>query len=122
MSLPGLPTMSLGSGSKLEHDRLRDRASRLELDSQYVEYLLERFRATQAFFPFVVVSAEWRASDMMNERPFLLLAAVASAANSRSQLQQSLAEEITESLPRRVIVGGEDNLDLLQGLLVHLAW
>jgi len=59
---------------------------------------------------------------MMIERPFLLLTAVASAADSNSQLQQSLAEEINETLAGRIVVASENNLDLLQGLLVHLAW
>jgi len=105
-----------------ERNRLISWASKLNLDLPYVDYLLERFRGTQAFFPFVIISTQWRASDMMVERPFLLLTAVASAADSSSQLQQSLAEEINETLARRVVVAGDNNLDLLQGLLVHLAW
>lgn len=59
---------------------------------------------------------------MLERRPCLLLAAVANAASHCAELQEKLAKELRDLLARQVMVEGDTNLDLLQGLLVHLAW
>jgi hypothetical protein len=59
---------------------------------------------------------------MAEDRPFLLLAAVAAASPKYCHLQDALIGQFKESLSHRVVMAGEKDLDLLQGLLVHLAW
>jgi hypothetical protein len=59
---------------------------------------------------------------MAEDRPFLLLAAVAAASSKYCHLQDALIRQFKESLSQRVVMAGEKDLDLLQGLLVHLAW
>jgi hypothetical protein len=92
-----------------------------DLDPLIVENLLSQFRQTQSFFPFVIISDESRACEMIHDSPFLLLAAITTAARSIPPLQEVLAQQIKETLARRIIVAGENNLDLLQGLLVYLS-
>ena len=92
-----------------------------------IEQLLTRFRQMQSFFPFVVIPADWTAADMLIRRPFLLLAAITNSAMgapeiASSEVRDKLSKHFKETLASRVIVDAENNLDLIQGLLVHLAW
>ena len=94
----------------------------LKLSSQVLEHLLNEFRSRQSFFPFVVVPPNWNVHSVVVERPFLLLAMLASASSKYPRLQQAIAAVLKDTLADRVVVKGERDLDLLQGLLVHLAW
>lgn len=87
-----------------------------------LEHLLDRFRGMASYFPFVRLSNACTAASMAKDRPFLLLAAVAAASSKYYHLQDALIRRFKESLSERVIMAGEKDLDLLQGLLVHLAW
>ena len=95
---------------------------RLGLDWWLLGHLLQRYRAMQHHFPFVVVSEAWDLQNMLVSRPILLLAAVSSSAYYYPQIQQVLIKELKDTLTRRVMVGGENSLELLQAFLVHLAW
>lgn len=99
-----------------------DPISYLNLSQNVLEHLLNEFRSRQAFYPFVVVSPEWTVPSMIAERPFLFLATITNASSRYPQLQQSLVSTFKETLARRVIVAGDRDLDVLQGILVHLAW
>jgi len=96
--------------------------TRLGLDQPLVDHLLERYRSMQHLFPFVRIQIEWSVSSMLESQPFLLLAAVTTAASQYPQLQGKLAEEIKSVVASRVLISGDNSLDLLNGLLVHLAW
>ncbi|CAI7582779.1 unnamed protein product [Penicillium palitans] len=94
----------------------------LGLSPVVLEHLLDRFRGMVSYFPFVRLSDTWTAASMAEDRPFLLLAVVAAASSKYCHLQDALIRQLKESLSQRVIIAGEKDLDLLQGLLVHLAW
>ncbi|KAL5001032.1 hypothetical protein BDV10DRAFT_192527 [Aspergillus recurvatus] len=94
----------------------------LGLNLAVLEHLLDGFRSLACYFPFVVIPAGWTVASMAEDRPFLLLSAVACASSRHGSLQQALAEELKETLSHRVVIAGEKDMDLLQGLLVHLAW
>lgn len=94
----------------------------LGLSDAVLQHLLDNFRGMDYYFPFVIIPASWTPTSMAEDRPFLLLAAVTSAASMYHYLQQALIDELKEVLSRRVVMAGEKDLDLLQGLLVHLAW
>jgi len=82
-----------------------------------------QFFQTQAYrFPFVIVSHQTTLDALRREKPFLLLSILTFAAQTRPPLQAELELELRESLSRRVVVNMEKNLDILQGLLVYLAW
>lgn len=94
----------------------------LGLGPVVLESLLDRFRGMASYFPFVCLPYDWTAASMAEDRPFLLLAAVAAASSKYCHLQDALIIQFKESLSQRVVMAGEKDLDLLQGLLVHLAW
>jgi hypothetical protein len=94
----------------------------LGLGPVVLEHLLNRFRGMGSYFPFVRLSNDCTAASMAKDRPFLLLAAVAAASSKYCHLQDALIRRFKESLSERIIIAGEKDLDLLQGLLVHLAW
>lgn len=86
------------------------------------EYL-QCFRTKSIYFPFVVLPAHTMLDTLRREKPFLLLSVLSiSAVQSPSRLQKTLELELRESLSRRTIMNGEKSLDLLQGLLVYIAW
>ena len=106
------------SGALLDNNWAR----RLNLDLAYITHLLQEFRYTQHFFPFVVIPDTWSVPFMLRERPFLLLAAITTVARDTPSIQEMLANEVKSVLAKRIVIDGENNIDLLQGLLVHLAW
>lgn len=94
----------------------------LGLTPVVLDYLLGKFRGMASYFPFVQLSETWTAALMAENRPFLLLAAVTAASSKHCHLQDALVSQFKESLSKRVVMAGEKDIDLLQGLLVHLAW
>lgn len=94
----------------------------LGLGPVILEHLLESFRGMTSYFPFVRLSNACTVASMSKDRPFLLLAAVTAASSKYCHIQDALVRRFKEYLSERVIIAGEKDLDLLQGLLVHLAW
>jgi hypothetical protein len=94
----------------------------LGLSPVVIGHFLDRFRSMGSYFPFVRLSDAWTAASMAEDRPFLLLAAAAVASSNHCHLQDALIKQFKESLTQRVLIAGEQDLDLLQGLLVYLAW
>lgn len=97
-------------------------ADRLGVDWWLLGHLLQRYRTMQHHFPFVVVPEAWDLQNMLISRPVLLLAIVSSSACHYPHIQQVLIKDLKDTLTRRVMVGGENSLELLQAFLVHLAW
>ena len=84
--------------------------------------LIDDFNARYSQFPFLSIPPSSKLSSFRSERPFLLLAVLRIAARSRLKLYESLQEELREVLGRRLIVDASKDIDLLQGLLAHIAW
>lgn len=74
------------------------------------------------YFPFVVISPQVTASDLRQQKPFLFLAVLASAAYSKMPLQRLLGKEMKKVIASRMVMHGEVSFELLQGILVFLAW
>ena len=73
-------------------------------------------------FPFVVIPDNVDAATLAKTRPFLLKAAVLAAVNKDVDASLRLEDELVKHLSERMILRGERSLDLLQGLLVYIAW
>ena len=73
-------------------------------------------------FPFVLLSSDETSASLRQEKPFLFMSVVAATSYADPQLQRRLAREIQKQIASRMIIKNEKNLDLLQGLLVCLAW
>lgn len=85
------------------------------------EQLLLEFQNEYSQFPFVVTEAVDLAF-LRQDRPFLLLAILATASHQQAELHRVLEPEFRAILARRVLVDGVHSLDLLQGLIVYLSW
>lgn len=85
--------------------------------------LLETFRRSfMTSFPFVVLPADTTAESLRREKPFLFLSILAVAAFRNSALQLSLGKEIQRQIATRIIMRNEKNLDILQGLVIYIAY
>ncbi|RDL30129.1 uncharacterized protein BP5553_10407 [Venustampulla echinocandica] len=86
------------------------------------ERLLTAFQKISAFFPFVQVAEEATVPSLSRTSPFLLLAILTTASFTCPQVCHQLDHEFKRVLSSKVIVEGRKSLDLLQGLLVYIAW
>jgi hypothetical protein len=96
---------------------------RRQLDAAVAETLLKRFESLQNCFPFVTLPAQWMLDSISQKRPFLTLGILSAMSNTDIALQQRLDLAFRRALSELVIVNnGETTLDILQGLLIYLAW
>ena len=86
------------------------------------DYLITFKNVLAPNFPFVVVSPQTSASKLRLEKPFLFFAILASSSFNNLTLQRSLGAQVKNVVGSRVVIKGEVTFDLLQGLLVYLAW
>lgn len=84
--------------------------------------LVDAFITRYSRFPFLTIPSSSELISFRCEKPFLLLAVLTIAARNRTKLHESLRGELCQVLATRIIVDASKNIDLLQGLLVHLAW
>jgi hypothetical protein len=93
------------------------------VSTEKAQALLESFRCKAAQnFPFVIIPPHTTLDSVRRNTPFLFLTIIASLSVDNSPLQRQLGEEIRIQIHRRMFLGFESSLELLQGLLVHLAW
>jgi hypothetical protein len=83
---------------------------------------LVQFRNMSTYFPFVIIPNEATVLSMSQDRPFLCLAALAAATSLEKTSQKSLEQSFWRAVLQKIMLDGERNLDLLNGLLVYLAW
>lgn len=74
------------------------------------------------YFPFVIVPTGVAAQSLRTERPFLFAAIMLAASRQKIWSQTMTGNGLMESLSMRMLQKGEKSLDLLQGLLVYIAW
>jgi hypothetical protein len=91
-------------------------------ESDANEFILQ-FRSLTPRFPFVILPEGASLASLRRERPFLLLSVLTTITAQRDeQLHYVLDRHLREELATRVFVEGQKSLDLLEGLLVYLAW
>jgi dihydrodipicolinate synthase/N-acetylneuraminate lyase len=73
-------------------------------------------------FPFVVVQENVTIQDLVREKPALCVAILSAASHGDPKLQRALSQMFNEIVAVRLIKGPFATIDMLQGLLVHLAW
>lgn len=73
-------------------------------------------------FPFIVIPPETTAYYLLREKPLLFKTIVMVASAQDSKAQEIVAEEIVEYLSLHLIMRSENTLDMLQGLLIFIAW
>ena len=84
---------------------------------------LDIFRTVMVHrFPFVVICPSQTAQELREQQPLLFLTVLAAASYENMPLQRRLGKEVKRAVTSRMIHRGEVSLELLQGILVYLAW
>lgn len=84
---------------------------------------LETFRRVFInYFPFVVVPPTVSVEALRHDNPFLFLCIMAVTSSEDPVLQRRLGKEVKRQICNRLVMDHEANMDLLQGLLVFVAW
>ncbi|KAK4232379.1 hypothetical protein QBC38DRAFT_95131 [Podospora fimiseda] len=124
-----LPLFNITSGTGPGRGRGRNRmVASLGLQPQFnldsAAKLLNTFtRLMLNRFHCVPISEEDSVASLAQRSPFVLLAILAASSGSRTLQGHSLYdEEFRKILGLKYVAGGERNLDLLQGLVVYIAW
>lgn len=73
-------------------------------------------------FPFVVIPSIAGVFQFRKDHPFLFRACIAAASHTDPPLQMRLGEDLLKYVGERMLLCTEKSLDLLQGLLVVIAW
>lgn len=89
---------------------------------QEAEVLLKASLSDYGGFPWVVFPSQLPLNVFRRERPSLLLSLLALASRKQATLHASLERELKKGVAAKVIMDGGLDLDLLQGLMVYLAW
>jgi hypothetical protein len=85
--------------------------------------LLNEFRATlMPHCPFVIISAQTTAETLRRDKPFLLLTILTAALHDNMPLQRKLEKQVKKVISDCMIFDSPVSFEILQGLLVHLAW
>lgn len=96
---------------------------RIQVPAEYEEKLFKVFRTEMnGYFPFVVIPPLQGIIQFRQERPFLFRACIAAAAHTDPPLQMRLGEDLLKYIGERMLLCTEKSLDMLQGLLVLIAW
>ncbi len=125
-------SFSRSDGSRHQHslplfsfpnsDPFNDVISRGRVTFSQAEQFVRYFQSRASNFPFVLVPPKMNLDTLRRERPFFLLATLSFSAHKNEKIQDQLEIELRESLSRMVIVNCEKIIDILQGILVYLAW
>ena len=100
-----------------------DKFFRVTLPPALENKLFEDFKTNmQQYFPFVAIDPVAGPQKYRSEHPFLFRACLAAASHTDPALQLPLGEDLLRYVGECMLVRGEKSLDLLQGLLVFVAW
>lgn len=113
------PTPSTGSRSAHSMSNIQPQ---FNLDS--AAYLLALFKDSMLpYFPIVILPSDIRVPALAKERPFVLLAILASASGGKSLQGHNLYdEEFRKVLGLKFVSSGERSVELLIGILIYCAW
>ena len=97
--------------------------SQLEPDEHEAEFLLCEFKTNLAEqFPFVVLRLDSTSQSLQHEKPLLWKAIMVASSHRTSDRQMALGANLMEDLTVRLLLKAERSLDLLQALLILIAW
>lgn len=72
-------------------------------------------------FPFIMIPPNVTAEELRREKPFLYLNIFMIACQNAPR-QREIVDAVQEYVAEHIVMRGEHSLDLLQGLLVNVAW
>lgn len=87
------------------------------------QILLDNYRTKAVqHFPFVPISSGTTVASLRADKPFLFMCIMATMKFDNCTIQRQIGEEIRNQAHQRVLMQSESTLEILQGLLVYLAW
>ena len=92
------------------------------LDLSEVEAYVQKFVRLKQNIPFVSLPESWTVHSLRKERPFLLLSILAAMTIHETSLNSHLHTQFLNVLAQRAVVRGERSLEVVQGILVQVAW
>ena len=93
------------------------------LSYEMAELLIASYkRDMMPHFPFVIIHPGESLDDLRRHKPLLFLAILFAASYPDIALQVRLNDAVKHAVSQRMLINGEVSFDLLQGLLVYLAW
>ena len=92
------------------------------LSTGEADQLLATFRLMTFHFPIFSFPEGASCIDCIDQKPFVTLAILLVTSSANERLQAGCDVTFRNVLARRVIIEGKRNLELLQGLLIYLAW
>lgn len=87
----------------------------------HMQMLVDTYRTMSDYFPFVTLPKDCSFRDLLQQRPMLMFAVLTVASYDSVLLQLTLSREFRKVVTVKVM-NGEKSLDLLQGLLIFIAW
>ncbi|KAJ5752226.1 RTA1-domain-containing protein [Penicillium odoratum] len=85
--------------------------------------LLKVYQTTLTHYcPFVIIPPQVNAQQLRREKPLLFLAIINAALYENLFLQRKLEMESKKAISECIIGSGKISFEVLQGLLVHIAW
>ncbi|CAF3470787.1 unnamed protein product [Fusarium graminearum] len=115
-------------GSEADHDILNKDASLDPFEQGILTFekgqsLLETFtRRFIPYFPFVLFPSDSSIEELNSQHPCACLAMLAAASYTEVGTQVALGNLFKQIVAVRMVDGDFNQLDLLQGLLIHVAW
>ncbi|RAL13912.1 fungal specific transcription factor domain-containing protein [Aspergillus homomorphus CBS 101889] len=103
--------------------QLKDVIDKGVLTINAANLLLHEYRTTlMPYCPFVIIPPHATAANLRKEKPFLFLTILTAALYDNMPLQRTLEVEVKRIISKCMIFDGSMSFEILQGLLVHLAW
>ncbi|KAF9694004.1 hypothetical protein EKO04_007848 [Ascochyta lentis] len=87
----------------------------------HMQMLVDIYRTMADYFPFVTLPKDCTCHHLFQQRPILMFAVLVVASYDSVLLQLTLSREFRKVVTVKVM-NGEKSLDLLQGLIVFIAW
>lgn len=117
------PADPISSGTAGAFSVTSTKPSQLEQDEHESEIMLREFKTNLAEqFPFVVIHPDSKSRSLRNERPLLWKAIMVASSHGASDRQMARGADLMEDLTKRLLSIAEKSLDLLQALLLFIAW
>lgn len=121
----GIESLGLSNSSTVSHrSDINPNTWRQPLfDVASAEALLNSFRSTVSYLPFIKLSSDTTLSHLNATKGFVLLAILTVASGATTVQKHALYEdEFRKALSLKYVAGGERSLELLQGVLIYCAW
>ncbi|PKX96388.1 Zn(II)2Cys6 transcription factor [Aspergillus novofumigatus IBT 16806] len=85
--------------------------------------LIDTYKATMMpNLPFVIIPSGLSTEEIRRTRPVVFLTVLTAALYDNMPLQRVLEEQVKVAISDRMVFKGEISFDLLQGLLIYIAW